>query len=232
MLGKCMHHDEIGIQYEYIINAQEPQEVALGEPFYDNQFSGAKYRKVFHGDSFFHISLLDTLSNLLKVEEILAEVLNPHAGKNNTPQDYCDGQHFKAHPLFGSDPQALQIIAYYDELEVVNPIGSYVKKHKLWCLSFSLGNIRPSYRSSLKAHYLVSVAKHEDIVRYGIDEILRPIVEDLKVLYCDGISISIDGQKVTLYGGLLAFLADNLAAHSIGGFKESMYFHSEYAERA
>ena len=166
---------------------------------------------------------MDTLRNLLKVEEILAEVLNPHTSKN-TLHDYCDGQHFKTHPLFGSNPQALQIIAYYDELEVVNPIGSYVKKHKLGCLSFSLGNIRPLYRSSLKAHYLVSVAKHGDIVKYGIDKVLRPFVEELKVLYCDGISISISGQETTFFGGLLAFLADNLAAHLIGGFKESMSF--------
>ena len=55
-----------------IINAQEPQEVALGDPFCENQFSGAKRRKVLHADSFFHISLLDALSSLLKVEEILA----------------------------------------------------------------------------------------------------------------------------------------------------------------
>ena len=30
--------------------------------------------------------------------------------------------------LFGSDPEALQIIANYHLLEVVNPIVSYVKK--------------------------------------------------------------------------------------------------------
>ena len=151
-------------------------------------------------------------------------MLNPHASKNGTLHDYCDGEHFKTHTLFGSNPQALQIIAYYDELEVVNPIGSYVKKHKLGCLSFLLGNIRPLYRSSLKAHYLISVAKHGDIVKYGIDKVLQPFVEELKVLYCDGINVCVNGQEVTFYGGLLAFLADNLAAHSIGGFKESMSF--------
>lgn len=31
-------------------------------------------------------------------------------------------------------------------------------------------------------------------------------------------------MEKALYGGLLAFLADNLAAHLIGGFKESMSF--------
>ena len=46
----------------------------------------------------------------------------------------------------------------------------------------------------------------------------------LKTLYCDGIKVSISGNQVTLFGGLLAFLADNLAAHLVGGFKLSMSF--------
>lgn len=32
------------------------------------------------------------------------------------------------------------------------------------------------------------------------------------------------GQMRTVYGGLLAFLANMLAAHAVGGFKESMSF--------
>ncbi len=39
--------------------------------------------------------------------------------------DFCDGVTFKDHPLFQSDVNALQIM---------NPIGTYVKKHKLGCL--------------------------------------------------------------------------------------------------
>ena len=65
--------------------------------------------------------------------------------------------------MFSSDPNSLQIIAYYDELEFVNLIGSYVKKHKLGCLFFTLGNIRPKYRSSLKAINLVYLSKYENI---------------------------------------------------------------------
>ena len=51
-----------------------------------------------------------------------------------------------------------------------------------------------------------------------------PFVEDLKQLYCDGIDVSICGNEITLFGGLLAFLADNLAVHLVGGFKQSMSF--------
>ena len=126
--------------------------------------------------------------------------------------------------MFSVEPHALQIIGYYDELEVVNPFGSYIKKHKLGCLFFFLANIRPQFRSTLKSIYLVAVARHQDIQNYGIDDFLFPFVEDLKTLYIDGITVSIGGQECTLHGALLAFLADTLAAHTIGGFKESMSF--------
>ena len=58
--------------------------------------------------------------------DIALEVLNPHAqiSKDNLG-DFCDSSIFNSHPLFSSDPLALQIGAYYDE---VNPIGSYVKE--------------------------------------------------------------------------------------------------------
>ena len=45
--------------------------------------------------------------------------------------DYCDGSIYKNHPLFSTDPKALQIMLYYDDVEVVNPIGSRTKTHKL-----------------------------------------------------------------------------------------------------
>ena len=76
------------------------------------------------------------------------------------------------HTLFSSDPHALQIIAYFDELEVCNPLGSHVKKHKLGLVFFSLGNIHPKLRSSLKAINLVTVASSTMIDKYGINKVL------------------------------------------------------------
>ena len=45
--------------------------------------------------------------------------------------DYCDGQKFQNHPLYRTNPSALQLIIYYDELELCNPLGSRRKKHKI-----------------------------------------------------------------------------------------------------
>ena len=93
------------------------------------------------------------------------------------------------------------MVAYYDELEVVNPIGSYVKRHKLGCMFYFLGNVRPQYRSTLKQIQLIAVGKYEDITKYGIDEFMKPFVEDVKSLYCDGINVSIGELKKFFMGG-------------------------------
>ena len=48
--------------------------------------------------------------------------------------DYCDGEVYANHPLFSetsSSTHKLQILLFYDDLEVVNPLGSHTKKHKI-----------------------------------------------------------------------------------------------------
>ena len=45
--------------------------------------------------------------------------------------DYCDGSLFQKHPIFSVEPHALQIMLYFDDLEVCNPLGSSAKVHKL-----------------------------------------------------------------------------------------------------
>lgn len=124
------------------------------------------------------------------MEDYQAELTNPHQSNCDSElYDFCDGSFYKSHPLFGKNNIAIEVVAYYDELEVVNPLGSYVKRHKLGCMFYFLANVRPQYRSTLKQMQLVAVGKHEDIVKYGIDEFMKPFVEDVKKLYCDGIVI-------------------------------------------
>ena len=53
------------------------------------------------------------------------KLLHPHIG------DVCDGKLFDEHPIFGEYAQALQIIAYYDEVELANPLGSKAKHNKI-----------------------------------------------------------------------------------------------------
>ena len=54
-----------------------------------------------------------------------------HARQDGLIEDICDGSVFKNHPFFMQYPQ---ILAYYDELKVRNPLGS----HSNWALYSTL----------------------------------------------------------------------------------------------
>ena len=171
-------------------------------------------------DTFQYISVLDTLQNLLKTD-ILQYVLQPHNREDELVEDFCNGQRFKSHPIFSSNPHALQLIGYFDELEVCNPLRTHTKTHKLGIFLFTLGNIPPMQRSTVQTHFLFATATRPNIEKYGLDSILRPFIDELHCLSTTDIDVTIDGVERKFYGGLLAFLGDNLASNSIGGFKES-----------
>ena len=59
------------------------------------------------------------------------QVENPHCRDDGLICDFCDSECFKQHPLFSKDPTALQILVYFDEVEVCNPLVSRASKHKL-----------------------------------------------------------------------------------------------------
>ena len=64
-------------------------------------------------------------------ENVLEEIDNPHESNDGILRDICDGDLTFNHPIFSVDNGALQIIGYYDDVELANPIGYKVKKHKV-----------------------------------------------------------------------------------------------------
>ena len=89
---------------------------------------------------------------------------------------------------------------------------------------FTLGNIHPKYRSTLRVIHLVLAVTTPTIEKYGMDLILQPFIWDLKILATQGITVQVGGVERTYQGAMLAFLADNLTSHMLGGFKESFSF--------
>ena len=45
--------------------------------------------------------------------------------------DICDGTIFNTNSILCEDDQALQVIAYYDEFTLTNPLMSRAKKYKI-----------------------------------------------------------------------------------------------------
>ena len=78
-------------------------------------------------DSFYYVPLLSTIKQLLENPAIRMHINNSSVAQENL-SDISDGSFIKNHPFFLANPSALQIIAYYDEVETCNPLGSSSKK--------------------------------------------------------------------------------------------------------
>lgn len=85
--------------------------------------------------------------------------------------DFSNGTFFSEHPLFSNDARAIQLLLYYDDVNVCNPLTK--KPHKM-CLFYS--NLIPLYRSKLKSIKLFSVltklTKYKEI---AMEKLLEPL---------------------------------------------------------
>ena len=77
---------------------------------------------------------------------------------------------------FWQKKNTLRLLLFNDEIEVKNPLGDIAGVYKLGMFYFSVLNPVIRHNSSLKNIFLVAVTFSEDIRRYGINSILKPIV--------------------------------------------------------
>ena len=198
----------------------------VGEPYYESVFTGVKRRLIEKQNSYQYVPLLPSLRSLLSDSSVVDEVdqCPSRVHTDGIIEDVCDGKVFQSHPIFSSDPLALQLMLFYDELELCNPLGTHIKKHKLGVLLFTLGNIHLKYRSCLRAINLLIVATVPVITKHGLNQVLQPLMHDLHTLSTDGVVVVINGVERTFHGGLLMCSGDNLGSNALGGFKESFSF--------
>ncbi|XP_071820322.1 uncharacterized protein [Apostichopus japonicus] len=170
--------------------------------------------------TFQYIDILETIKLLLKQDDIFAEVVNGHLSPDSSLQDYCDGALCKNNPLL-AESQNIQIQLYHDDFCVANPLGNKVKNLKFSAFYFLIGNISPKLRSKLHVIQLSLLCQTECVKEFGLHKVLAPLVADLKKLERDGIIVEKDGAEHNIKGTLSMIVADNLAAHTVGGFQES-----------
>ncbi len=151
---------------------------SIGPPRYVTKFSGNKRTKALN--TFQYIPIENTLLSLLKSA--------PDVVSGETMRDMCDGSVFKEHPVFKGD----NIIAYYDEIELCNPLGSSTKKHKLGCLFFSIGNVHPRFRSQLNCIFVAAIGSNMVIWRHGLSLFLKPFVESISALSEKGLTVCLN----------------------------------------
>ena len=169
-----------------------------------------------------YIPILESIEQFLSNPRIYDLVTNPSKQcKEGVFYDINDGICFKSNPIFQLNANAVQLILYHDEVEVCNPLGSHVRKHKVDLYYYALANINPKFCSKLCAIRLVAIVKAKDVVKYGFGKVLIPIVNDLDKL-ADGHIFNVGGKPVKLYGAVKSCLGDTEGQHQWGGFKGSV----------
>ena len=135
-------------------------------------------------------------------------------------RDICDGT-ISQNIYTGNNVRHLEILLYLDEIEIVNPIGSHVKKHKMTMFYFTLANIPPAFRSLYEAIQLLAAAKTVDVKKFGPKRLLADFINGINALKT-GLQMNVNGSNVCVHGSLIMVLADTPAAQWISGCKEGV----------
>jgi len=145
----------------------EPQEMYLGKVLTKRLGKIVTVKK--HGVI---VPFKGSLKAFLSLPDVWHYVQNPHESNSSVMYDVCDGFVWSDNELFSRNPCALQIFLNTDDIEVVNPIGAHVKKHKLTMFYYTLGNIPPQFRSKLTSVQLLAIAKTKDVRKFGVKHLL------------------------------------------------------------
>ena len=81
----------------------------------------------------------------------------------------------------------LHYTLHQDAFEVVNPLGSGRKKHKVLAVYLTLGDILPYNRSNIDHMQLVLLCREQDFKFFGQEMVFSPLIKDLKDLEDSGI---------------------------------------------
>lgn len=199
-------------------NTVIPREIAIGlrrEKVFDPNLN--IHKEVNIPCTFMYVPLLDTLKKLLDNESFFLyykKIKHRHA---NILTDINDGIYFQTNELFKNDNNAFQIQLYYDDFETTNPLGSKTGAHKMGALYFTIRNLPPFLNSELKHIHLLALFYAIDLKNISFNEILQPIINDVKILETEGISC----KGTIFYGTFCGISYDNLGGNQIHGMVES-----------
>lgn len=176
-------------------------------------------------DKFWYIPICKRIEQLLQNKDIYRLVFDKRTRQfdNKFYCDVSDGSIFRDHALFSVNPNAFQILLYFDDIEICNPLGKKVGVHKLGVFYYSLLNLPLEYRSKTPSIRLVAIIKRKKIKTYGMNTVLQRINDDLIALE-SGVLMNFNEQQSLVKGALIGFCGDTLAAHEFAGFKEGVGF--------
>jgi hypothetical protein len=175
--------------------------------------------KLDEDSSLMYVPILESLKQLLKHDDVQCYLLQKGHGGNYI-KSYFDGSAYQKNDFLSHN--TIQIKLYIDDFQIVSPIGNKAKQYKMCALYWKLGNLPARFQSKLYTIQLLTLTKTITVKKFGLDKILQQPLEDLKILENQGVELQCkDGSAALFKGSVNVVIADNLAAHEIGGYIES-----------
>lgn len=175
------------------------------------------------------ISMLETLNAFLNLPNVFEKMKHFVNTEENACSNYTSvfqGKLWKSiKPLF-EGKTVFPILLFFDDFEIINPLGSRAGNYKIGGVYMSLASVPPEYSSLLENTFLVQLFYSSDRTTYGNKRIFQNLINDLIYLETTGLSVNINDKMEKVYFVLLLVLGDNLGLNSVLGFNES--FNSEY----
>lgn len=212
----CTLEDQIKalkISYGYI----EPLEIPLGyhmENSLDSE-TGTFIPKLVL-ETCQYVPIIDTFKLILSNTEVKQAILSEQPSVDDILASFVDADHFKHHSLFQMHRHALRIQLYYDELEIVNPLGSKTGIHKLGVFYYTIQNIPKHINSDLGSIHVLLLCCDADVKKYGFNKILSPFLSNLKKLESDDeVKIMLNNEEFNVHATITAFCGDTLAVNEV-----------------
>ena len=114
----------------------------------------------------------------------------------------------------------LPLFIFYDDFEILNPVGNKAGKHKLGGIYFSLGSV--PFRSRKRHVFLLCLCRSTYFKKHR-GKILEPLVRDAKFLEETGLPIGVTarGEEIRAKISIEVLIGDNLGCHTLGGYTQN-----------
>ena len=155
-------------------------------------------------------------NTLLRHKDVLTHIYATKSPQNGVIRSFRDSLAFNN--FSNSREHVLKICLCHHDFSIAYPLGNKTCKHKISSFYFVLGNLPPKFKSTLKDIYLVLLSPTNFASKYGYKSILSTLLEDLKKLENEGMSVNSQGVLHKFKGTVTTKIADNSAAHALDGF--------------
>ena len=136
-----------------------------------------------------YVPVKDTIRNLFQNGCVMEQYANPLPQVRGILSDVMDGTAYQSNDFFFENKDAIKLIMFQDAFEIVNPLGSAKKKHKVLGVYFTLADFYPHCRSSVAQMQLVMLCKESYCKLFGDGKVFRQLISDLEDLERDGIEV-------------------------------------------